>query len=239
MYIKGKINNLYIKTNILIVCIFIFLSNIASKEFINNVYPELIKSSFNTFFLLTNNIWLYYIPILAIYLFTLNSFINYDIEKKYIYRFNKKTSLSKYNLIIIFIYTTILTCILNLSFMFISYSINNSKLVFDEIFLIFITIVLQTLVLYIYSLICVLVDLIFYNNKLVLMISESSIFILSLIQGNYLNNSIFSTLSLYDYFTIYNISLKNNNILYTIIFLLLIVYILINFIMMSCKKLKI
>lgn len=82
MYIKGKINNLYIKTNILIVCIFIFLSNIASKEFINNVYPELIKSSFNTFFLLTNNIWLYYIPILAIYLFTLNSFINYDIEKK-------------------------------------------------------------------------------------------------------------------------------------------------------------
>lgn len=239
-YIFERIKNLNIKKHIVLIVLISIIISLSEIKFLNNFMEYNGLTELHIVYIESiNNLWIYFIPVLGFYLCLTNNLIDYNMEKRYVYKFKSKNQLIKFNIILILIYTLFFSLVINLLLLLILASNFNDKVDIKLISTLVISIILQAIVLFIYNLVCLLFELIFYkNSNLILLFLKSGIFLFVLFGFNSSLSKIINDISLYNFFTISNIYNSNRTILFAILLLILIMYFLINFIMNFNEKLE-
>lgn len=178
----------------------------------------------------------YYLPIVSIYLYLIDLLPLDYFERAYVYKFKSKFSLLKSNLILVLIFTVFYVFIVNTVFLGLISLITNGG---DKqlIFLYCSSLILQILVLYIYSLIICICNYVFVKYiTLANLIVKMSILLTGFIAGAVLGMDYLGQVSLYSYFNVQSIYIMHKNVIWAIFFLLFIVFILINILKFIISK---
>lgn len=239
-YILNKAKYMKINIKIIFIIFISFFMTSYSNNLINQMYiKNLEQIKFITFYSITiNDLWIYYIPFIAIYLYFLEDFSNYKFEKFYIYKFKNKLHLIKINLFLNLITSFFYTIIFNFSIIcFIANKIKFSISKYDIIYLIT-SIIIQSLVIYIYSIICISVDYFFQSNNNINVIVTKVFILFIILLNSFSEISTIPYLSLYNYFTIERITITGKNTLFVIFIMLFIIYLFIETIEVYSKKLE-
>lgn len=193
-----------------------------------------------SFKVITNLAWQYFLPICCYYLYITNS-VFFGIEDDYISKFKSKSSWINIKIFQLLIITSIYITVIFISIFFSLNVIYKEPI--SNIFSIEVCIswFLQVGVLLIYSLVCVLVGVIFQNKKN-LSISITKVIICSMTFIGYFTDylNLILNISLFNLFTLERISENfNQNITFALFFLIFIIYIIINIIYYIVNKLDI
>lgn len=228
-YIIERIKTINIKVHLSILIISSTIISITGVIFTKNFYDYNSDTNiFISYVEIINSLWIYYIPIVSLYLYLSSTIIDYNVEKRYIYKFKSKKLLVKSNIIITLIYTISFCLINNLILLMILLFNFNPKIDIKTILNLILSIALQIFVLFIYNLICLLVDLIFYKqSNLAILVTKVFLLLSVLFSVNSSYYNIINNISLYKFFTLSNIIKSKNTILYSILLLSFISYSLI------------
>lgn len=239
-YIFERIENLNIKKQVFLIILIATIISLAEIKFLKDFmeYNSLTKLQI-VYIESINNLWIYFIPILGLYLYLSNNLIDYNMEKRYVYKFKSKKNLIKLNIWVMLIYTLLFSLIINILLLLILALNFNDKVDIKLISSLVVSILLQTIVLFIYNLVCLLFDTIFYkNSNFALLFLKAGVFLLVLFGFNSSLSKIINDISLYNFFTISNIYSSNKTIVFAILLLSLIIYFLISFIMYFNENLE-
>lgn len=199
------------------------------------LYPLFLEESqfskfatLSSYLIATNQPIYYYLPVVGVFLF-LEGIIPLDyFQRRYIYKFKSKFILLKSNLKLTFKFTVFYVIVVNTVFLFLI-SLKTNGFGKKGVIVYVSTIVLQVLVLYIYSLINYITRYIFVKNITIAnMIVKIGIITAGFMSALVPGFDLFRRISLYSYFNIQSLQQMNTTILINILLLLFVIYVLIN-----------